>query len=130
MIQSIGAFWLLFPTSQWKTALSIWSWLPQGVLFYEEDIPFFSKEVVNLRLFFTHVETVLFGTPYFAATSYLSFPFHFTPIGLLFNLRFMGTIFLWQRTNNGLLEFTTLCFQKSNAWFEKGWNVQILVKKL
>ena len=25
MIPSIGTFWLLFPTNQWKTALSIWS---------------------------------------------------------------------------------------------------------
>ena len=24
MIQSVGHFWLLFPTNQWKTALSIW----------------------------------------------------------------------------------------------------------
>ena len=48
---------------------------------------------------------------------------HFTPIGLLFSLRFMGTIFLLQRTKNGLFEFMTLClcFQKSNAWFENVW---------
>ena len=32
----------------------------------------------------------------------------------------MGTIFLSQRTKNGLFEFMalSLCFQKSNAWFE------------
>ena len=61
------------------------------MLFREEDIPFFSKKVANLCLFFTHVERVFFGTPYFAATSLFVIPFSksFTPIGLLFNLRFM-----------------------------------------
>ena len=88
---------------------------------------FFSKEIVRFCLFFTHVERVFFGTPYFATTSLFAIPFpksfkplHFTPIGLLFNLRFRGTIFLSQRTKNGLFEFATLClcFQKLNAWFE------------
>ena len=87
----------------------------------------FSKEVVNLCLFFTHVERVFFGTPYFAAMSLFVIPIsnsfkalHFTPIGLLFNVHFKGAIFLSQRTKNGLFEFTTLClcFQKSNAWFQ------------
>ena len=92
VIPSIGTFWLLFPTNQWKTAF---------IYLVVEDIPFFSKEVVNLCLFFTHVERVFFGTPYFAATSLFVIPFsksfralHFTPIGLLFNLHFMGIIFL------------------------------------
>ena len=71
-----------------------------------------------------YVERVFFGTSYVAATSLFVIPFsrffkaiHFTPIGLLFNLRFMGTIFISQRTKNGLFEFTTLClcFQKLNA---------------
>ena len=90
-----------------------------------------------LRLFLKKVAWPLqrtscftFGTPYVAVTSLFAIPFaksfkalHFTPIGLLFNLRFMGTIFLSQRTKNGLFEFTTLClcFQKSNAWFENVW---------
>ena len=47
VIPSIGTFWFLFPTNQWKTALSIWLQLPQRVLFREEDIPFFSKEVIS-----------------------------------------------------------------------------------
>ena len=93
----------------------------------EEDILFFSKGVAYLWLFFTHEEREFFGTPYFVdfvATSLFvirfskSFKaFYFTPIGLLFNLRFMGTIFLWQRTKNDLFEFPTLClcFQKLNA---------------
>ena len=66
------------------------------MLYREEDIPFFSKEVVNLRLFLTHVERLFFGRPYFAATSLFVIPFskslkalkYFTPIGLLFNLCF------------------------------------------
>ena len=69
-----------------------WSQLPQRVLFCEEDIPVFSKEVVNLWLFFTHVDLVFFRTRYFAATSLFVIPFsryfkalYFTPISLLFN---------------------------------------------
>ena len=114
------------------------------MLFREEDIPFFSKEVVNLCLFFTHVERVFFGTPYFAATSLFVIPFsksfkalHFTPIGLLFNLRFMGTIFLSQRTKNGLFEFTTLYAFKNQMhdsktfeWSNSMEKVRILLKKL
>ena len=126
MIPSIGTFWLLYPTNHWKTALSIWSQLPQRVLFCEEDIPFFSKEVVNLCLFFTHVKRGFFGTPYFSATSLFVIPFSesqsftFYTYRLLFNLHFMGTIFLSQRTKNGLFESGTpcLCFQKSNASLE------------
>ena len=74
-------------------------------------------------LIFHHVERMLFGTPYFAATSLFviffskSFKALMLHLGLLFNLRFIGTIFLSQRTKNCLFEFTTLClcFQKSNA---------------
>ena len=97
------------------------------MLFHEEDIPFFSKEVVNLCLIFTHVKRVFFGTTYFAVTFLFAVPFsesfnalHFTLVGLLYNLPFYGTIFLSQRSKNGLFDFMTLClcFQKSNAWFK------------
>ena len=67
------------------------------MLFREEDIPFFSKEVVNLCIVFTHVKRVFFGTTYFAATSSFAVPFsesfnalHFTLIGLLYNVPFHG----------------------------------------
>ena len=98
------------------------------MLFCEEHIPFFSKEVAKLCLFFNHVERVFLGTPYFAGTFLFVIPFfksfkalHFTPIGLLFNLRFMCTIFLSQKNKNGFFEFTMLylCIQKLNARFEK-----------
>ena len=126
-------FHCLENTNLWKRFVTLQCFdaktneFPQRVLFREEDIPFFSREVANLYLFFTHAERVFFGTPYFAATSLFIISFsklftalHFTRIGLLFKLRFVGTIFLSQITKNGLFEFTTLglCFQKSNAWFE------------
>ena len=62
----------LFSTNEWKTALSIWSQLPQCALIREKDILFFSKEVVSLCLSFTHVERVFFRTP---KCSYFPFPF-------------------------------------------------------
>ena len=125
MIPSFGIFWLLFSKNPWKTALCI---CPQRLLFREEDIPFFSKETVNLWLFFTHVEKVFFGTLYIAVTSLFVIPFskslkslHFIPADLLLNLRFIHTIALSQRAKNVLFQFTTLflSFQKSNALFEK-----------
>ena len=84
------------------------------MFFRELDILFFSKEVVNLCLFFTHVERAFFGTPYFAAASLFVIPFskslkalHFIPIG--FNLHFIGNIFLSERTKNNLIEFMMFC---------------------
>ena len=68
MIPSIGTFWLLSPINQQKTALPIWSQLPQRVLF-----PFFSKEVVILCLFFAHVG--FSRHPTLLPHPYLSFPF-------------------------------------------------------
>ena len=82
-------------------------------------------------LIFHHVERMLFGTPYFAATSLFVIFFsksfkalHVAPIGLLFNLRFIGTIFLSQRTKNGLFMFSRI-----ECMIRKSWNVRILVKK-
>ena len=97
----------------------------------------FQRICVNLCLFFTHVERVFFGTSYFDATSLFVIPFskpfkalHFKPTWLLFNLRFMGTIFLLQRTKNGLFEFTdALCCSKMECIIPKRWKVRILVKK-
>ena len=127
MIPSIGTFWLLFVTYQWKTVYLFgcsshsMCFLVKKTFIQDRHC---EEEIVNLCLFFPHVERVFFRTPYFVAISLFVIPFsksfkalHFTPIGLLFNLRFMGTIFLLQRTKNGLFEFTTLClcFQNSNG---------------
>ena len=102
----------------------------------EEDTSFYSKNVVNLCFFFTHEETVFFETQYFSAMSLLAILFSksfkaldFTPIGLLFNLRFMGTIFPSQRTNNGLFEFTMLCLCCKDCMIRKRCKIWILVKK-
>ena len=89
---------------------------------------FLFQRSCQVVLIFTHVERVFLGTPYFAGTSLFVIPFfksfkalHFTPIGLLFNRRFMCTIFLSQKNKNGFFEFTMvyLCIQKLNARFEK-----------
>ena len=75
-------FHCLENTNLWKRFVTLQCFdaktneFPQCVLFREEDIPFFSREVANLYLFFTHAERVFFGTPYFAVPRlYLSFPF-------------------------------------------------------
>ena len=107
-------------------------------------MPFHSKKVVNLYLFFTQEEAVFFETQYFSAMALLAIPFSksfkaldFTPIGLLLNLRFMGTIFLSQRTNNGLFEFTMLCLcckdcmiRKRCKKFELYWKSSDRLEKL
>ena len=87
MIPSVGMFWLFFQQTSGKLLC----------LFVRKRRSFLFE---NLKLFFTHVERVFFGTPYFAATSLFVIPFcksfkawPFTPIGLLFNLRFMSTLF-------------------------------------
>ena len=101
--------------------------------FHEEDIPFFSKEDVSLCLYFTHVERVFFRTPYFAATSLFVIPIsesikalHFTPIGLLFNFRFMGTIFLSRRTTFMFSKIDCMIWKRLNS----SQKVRILLKKL
>ena len=111
------------------------SQLPQRVRFCEEDIPVFSKEVVNLCLFFTHIERVFFGTPYFAATSLFVIPFsksfkalHFTPTGLLFNH------FCLAKNQECFFFFNSRRFvhvfkNRMHDLIRKRWNVRILVKK-
>ena len=104
MIPSVGMFWLFFLQTSGKL-LYLFGRRRRSFLFE------------NLNLFFTHVERVFFGTPYFAAASLFVIPFcksfkalPFTPIGLLFNRRFMNTLFFFsQRTKIGLFEFTRLC---------------------
>ena len=95
-------------------------------------------------LIFHQCRKSVFWILYFAATSLFVIPFsksfkafYFTPVGLLFNLRFMGIIFLSQRTKNGLFEFTTLYVFKNRMHDSKTFKcsnssqkIRILLKKL
>ena len=136
MILSIGIFWLLFPTNQQKTALSIWPQLPQRVFFREDDIPFFSKEVVNLRLFFTNVERVYFGYYTLLPRPYLSFPFpSLLKLYILHLQAYCLTFVLWapffsrKKPRMVCLNSRRFLFSNIECMIRKRLNVRILWKK-
>ena len=126
MIPSIGAFWLLFPTNKWKNAY-VFRRSSRSLCFHVKKTFLSVPKKLSVCAYFSLMEKecflghhTLLSRPYVIPISESFKASHFTPIGWLFNLRFMGTIFLSQRTKNGLFEFMALClcFQKSNAWFE------------
>ena len=100
VIPSIGTFWLLFPTNQWKTAFIYLVVAPTAYAFSWRRHSFLFQRSCQFVLIFHPCRKVFIGTPYFAATSFFVIPFsksfralHFTPIGLLFNLILRASFF-------------------------------------
>ena len=84
--------------------------------FFDESITFFSNEAVSLCLLLTHVDTVIRGTQYFAATSLFDIPFSKFFKALSFSAKNQFASFRSKR-----VIFTTWCYfvyNKSNETFE------------
>ena len=90
--------------------------VPTTCIFFDEPITFFSNEAVSLCLLLTHVETVIRGTQYFAATSLFDIPFSKSSKALSFSAKNQFVSFRSTR-----VIFTTwyyFVYNKSNETFE------------
>ena len=117
MIPSIGTYWLLFPTNQWKT-LYLFGRSSHSVCFFvKKTFLSFPKKLSIYAYFSTMQKECFSGHRTLLPSPYSSFPFpSLLKLYILHLQTYCLTFVLWEPFfKNDWFEFTTLClcFQKS-----------------